>query len=219
MTAKVYYADLWGLREIFTENVHGERELTGGKYQWLWQNDVSTTEWTTLEPQSPFYLFVPQDTNLLPEYNKFWLVTDIFETFASTVTTARNDFSMAYAPQTLSTRIKDLRDKSIDDETLREKYGLKDVSYWKLSTARKELAEIKDVESYIRPYCYRPFDFRFVYYHEAVCERLRAEVMRHMLDGNLAFLTHRPQSPGDFTFAYCTNMIGDQCVAANKTAG
>jgi len=43
--------------------------------------------------------------------------------------------------------------------------------------------------------------------------------MRHMQFPNVAFLTHRPQSPGDFTFAYCTNMIGDQCVAANKTAG
>jgi predicted helicase len=36
---------------------------------------------------------------------------------------------------------------------------------------------------------------------------------------NLAFLTHRPQSPKDFTYAYCTTMIGDQNVAANKTGG
>ena len=43
--------------------------------------------------------------------------------------------------------------------------------------------------------------------------------MRHMHGGNIAMLTHRPQSPPDFTYAYCTNMIGDQCVAANKTGG
>ncbi len=43
--------------------------------------------------------------------------------------------------------------------------------------------------------------------------------MSHMEQGNIALLTHRPQSPGDFTFAYCTKMIGDQCVAANKSAG
>lgn len=43
--------------------------------------------------------------------------------------------------------------------------------------------------------------------------------MNHMVQDNIALLTHRPQSPGDFTFVYCTKMIGDQCVAANKSAG
>jgi len=55
MTAKVYYADLWGLREVYEEDAHGERTLTGGKYHWLWQNELSTTEWTPIEPQAPFY--------------------------------------------------------------------------------------------------------------------------------------------------------------------
>ncbi|MDD5723119.1 MAG: hypothetical protein PHY29_05185 [Syntrophales bacterium] len=63
------------------------------------------------------------------------------------------------------------------------------------------------------------FDFRYVFYHKAICERLRTEVMSHMEQDNIALLTHRPQSPGDFTFVYCTKMIGDQCVAANKSAG
>lgn len=193
MTAKVHYADLWGVREVYEEGADGERVLTGGKYQWLWRHDVTSTEWRELEPQAPFYLFVPQDADLLPEYNRYWSVTNLFETYASTVTTARNDFSMAYAPDILVERINDLRDKSIDDDSLRSRYPLKDVSYWTLSSARKKLQTIQDVESFVQPYCYRPFDFRFVYYHEAVCERLRAEVMQHMTSGdNLAFLTHRP---------------------------
>lgn len=40
-----------------------------------------------------------------------------------------------------------------------------------------------------------------------------------MMEPNLAFLTHRPQSPGEFTFAFCTRLIGDQNIAANKTVG
>lgn len=217
--ASVRHANLWGARELFEFNVHGERVLTGGKYHWLASHSVESTEWQTLEPQSPHYLFVPQNTELLPEYNRFWSVAKMFGVFASTVTTARNNFSMAYSPEELTRRIDDFRGNSEDDATLREKYGVKDVSYWNVSTARKELREIEDVPSFVRPYCYRPFDFRFVYYHAAVCERLRSEVMKHMHDGNVAFLSHRPQSPGDFTFAYCTDMIGDQCVAANKSAG
>src|SRR5207249_10923483 len=120
---------------------------------------------------------------------------------------------------TIPKRISDLQNQSLDDDLIRERYGLRDVSYWKLADARRQIASVKDIRSFALPYCYRPFDFRFVFYHEAVCERLRPEVMRHMRDGNVAMLTHRPQSPADFTYMYCTTMIGDQCVAANKTGG
>jgi predicted helicase len=203
--AKVYHADLWGTRET--------------KYKRLFETDVNTTIWGQLEPRYPFYLFLPQHSELLPEYEKGWRIPEVFPVNASTVTTARNDFSMAYDPATLKQRIGDLKNATIADEALRERYGLKDVSYWSLKQARLELTHVSDVDLFMRAYCYRPFDFRFVFYHHAVCERLRSEVMGHMKGNNVAFLTHRPQSPGDFTFAYCTRMIGDQCVAANKTTG
>ncbi|MGA9048273.1 MAG: type ISP restriction/modification enzyme [Dehalococcoidia bacterium] len=203
--AIVYYADLWGKRE--------------GKYQALVETDINRSDWEKLQPHSPSYLFVPKNESRLDEYDNCWSVIKIFKVFASTVTTARNDFTMAYTPSALTMRIDDLRNELTDDQSLREKYQLKDVSYWNLKTSREKLQKIKNVASFIKPYCYRPFDFRFVYYHPAVCERLRPEVMQHMGKSNIAFLTHRPQSPKDFTHAYCTNMIGDQCVAANKTEG
>lgn len=204
--AKVRHAHLWGTR--------------GSKYQALLDSDVTTTEWQELSPSKPFYLLVPQDIDLLPEYNQGWSIPKLFEVFASTVTTARNSFSMGYDARILIERVGNLLDKSETDESLRNKYpALKDVSYWKLATARKELSGIKEIAKFVRPYAYRPFDFRFVFYHSALCERLRAEAMIHMKAGNIAFLTHRPQSPEEFTFAYCTRMIGDQCIAANKSSG
>ncbi|MBI2854131.1 MAG: N-6 DNA methylase [Chloroflexi bacterium] len=204
--AIVYHSDVWGMREH--------------KYKLLAQESIQTTSWTALSPKSPSYLFVPREIDLQSEYDQFWKVTDIFfVVYASTVTTARNDFAMATSADVLKDRIGDLRDKSMDDETVRSKYKLSDVSYWKLSDARKQLQTVDSIDQYIRPYCYRRFDFRFVFYQKAICERLRSEVMRHVNSDNLCFLTHRPYSPGAFTFAYCTRMIGDQCVAANKSAG
>ena len=44
--AKIYYADLWGSREE--------------KYNTLSETDVQSTDWTELQPTSPYYLFVPQ---------------------------------------------------------------------------------------------------------------------------------------------------------------
>jgi predicted helicase len=203
--ARVWHADLWGLRD--------------SKEAILAATSVHDVSWRQLQPTSPRYLFVPQDTALLPEYSRACSVADVFGVFASTVTTARNHFAMAYQREVLMDRLRDLTDPAIDDQVLRVKYDLKDVSYWNLRQARKTLSGETGLDRLVRPYCYRPFDFRFVFHHGAICERPRTEVMRHMTYANLALLTHRPQSPGDFTFAYCTRMIGDQCVAANKSAG
>ena len=204
--ARVYYYDLWGNRTT--------------KYQSLWNETVKTIINNEIYPISPFYLFIPQDRDISIEYNDFWSVTNIFNEFTSTITTARNFFSVAFQPDTLIQRIQDLQNDSIPDKKIREKYNLKDVSYWKLSDARDEVKEINSIDSYIEQYCYRPFDFRFVYYHQSVCERLRDEVMKHVKNHkNISLLTHRPQSPGEFSFIYATFLLGDQCVAANKSVG
>ncbi|MEY3219072.1 MAG: hypothetical protein RIT27_429 [Pseudomonadota bacterium] len=59
---------------VYHAHLYGERKT---KYQWLSANDLKTTDWTILKPQSPFYLFVPQNIDLLSEYEKGWKVTDM----------------------------------------------------------------------------------------------------------------------------------------------
>ncbi|GAG75538.1 unnamed protein product, partial [marine sediment metagenome] len=54
---KVYYTDLWGLREE--------------KYEYLFGNDIQTTKWQKIEPLEPYYFFVPKDFTLKDEYEKF----------------------------------------------------------------------------------------------------------------------------------------------------
>ena len=52
--AEIYYADMWGSREE--------------KYKTLSETDVQTTEWIQLQPTSSLYLFVPQATEFITEY-------------------------------------------------------------------------------------------------------------------------------------------------------
>jgi predicted helicase len=61
--ATVHHADLWGDRDH--------------KYNWLEQNNLTTTKWSTLQPQSCFYLFVLQNNDLRTEYEKGWKINDI----------------------------------------------------------------------------------------------------------------------------------------------
>jgi predicted helicase len=73
--ANIHYADLWGLREQL-EQV-SQIQNNGGKYHWLFMNDVNTTQWISLTPQSPFYLFTPQNTDFFTEFKQGWKVTEI----------------------------------------------------------------------------------------------------------------------------------------------
>ena len=207
--ATVRHAHLWGVREIYTEKTQGERELSGGKYQWLWQNDVSTTEWTTLEPHSPFYFFMPQDVGLLDEYEKGWKVSEAFPIKSIGVQTHRDAFAVSFDEATLRQRGKDFSDKSIDDETLREKYDLRDSGTWKLRANRQKIiGNNAELQGSITRCIYRPFDFRWILYHDAVVERRLYDVMGNMLLNNLSFMTGR-QSKEPFA-VLCSDVLCGQ---------
>ncbi len=203
--AEVHHHEIWGSRET--------------KYKWLNALHIATTPSKQIQPLSPHYLFIPQDASLLTEYNAGQLITDIFLEYKSTVTTGRNSFSIAFDSDTLMTRIRDLQNLDLSNDMIRDKYALRDVSYWKLDDARAEILKVENPKDHILAYCYRPLDFRFVIYHSSVVERQRYDIMQYMEQENFALLTHRPQSPDSFTFMYCTELVGDQNVAANKSAG
>src|SRR5205085_2018598 len=69
--ARVHHADLWGPREVYQRREQ-KQHLIGGKYHWLTEHDLRTTEWTVLNPQPPFYLFVPQHFDVFAEYEQGW---------------------------------------------------------------------------------------------------------------------------------------------------
>jgi hypothetical protein len=56
---KVFHFDLCGVREIYEG---------GENYKYLRENNITSTAWRKLKPNTPFCLFVPQNTNLLGEF-------------------------------------------------------------------------------------------------------------------------------------------------------
>jgi len=176
--ARVYHADLWGLRE--------------GKYQTLAETDVSETQWTELQPQSPFYLFVPQDTDLLAEYKKGWKVTDIFPLNGVGMTTARDHVVIDYEDELLLQRAMLFRDSTESDAEVCQRLGIPQKRGWNISNARRLIRGETDLRQYIKPVLYRPFDERLIFYHDSLVWRTVKKVMRHMLAGkNVALVVGR----------------------------
>jgi predicted helicase len=186
-----YHAELYGFRH--------------SKYQWLAESDISSTTWNALMPTAPFYLFAQQDTQLLPEYEGGWKLSDLFLVTSTGVKTHRDHFVFDYEYQPLQKRISEFRDPSLTDSEIEERNDLKDTRDWKLSERRKSLMSDETWTDSFTKCLYRPFDLREYYHHKDVVELPRHEVMKHLLLGdNLAFVATRQVTSLDFSHVFCS---------------
>lgn len=200
---KVSHSEVWGVRE--------------DKYAWLNKHDVKTTKWKTINPKSEFYLFIPRDEGLLKQYEKYPKITDIFPVNSVGIVTSRDDFVIDRDRATLKRRIMQFRDKRMPDEIIGLTYNLKDKSDWKLKDVREEIMKDDDWEQAITRILYRPFDEQWIFYHDAVIERPRKEVMQHMMRENLGLLTCRQQNTTGFYHALVSDTIVESCIVSNQT--
>ena len=69
---------------------------------------------------------------------------------------------------------------------------MKDNSNWELKTAREKIRKDEKWENLITNILYRPFDMQWVFYHDAVIERSRKKVMKHMMQENLSLVLEGP---------------------------
>lgn len=176
---EVFHADIWGLREA--------------KYDWLSLNDIKTTLWKKLFPKSEFYLYIPREEEFLEFYEKFLKIADVFPIYSVGIVTSRDDFVIDMDKNILLNRIRLFRNSKYSDDDLHIYFQINRKLGWDIRKAWSKLQSIpdSDLNKYTLPILYRPFDVRWIFYHDSVVERPRREVMQHMLQENLALITAR----------------------------
>jgi len=200
---KVYYTDLWGLREE--------------KYKCLFGNDVQTTKWQGLNPPAPYYFFVPKDFALQSEYERFWKVTEVFKEWSSGVVTHRDHFLVGFTKQEIMNRVRVFQG-NLTNDLIQEGLKLKDTRDWKLAEARQSVKD-KSLDQKIYPYSYRPFGNMYICYELALIDRGtgRWNLMKHLLlQSNIALITTKLLSSTSFNHTFVTENIGDKCFISNK---
>jgi predicted helicase len=166
---KVFHADLYGFREV--------------KYDWL-NNNFKANNYKPIQPESPYYFLVKRDTEKIKEYLTWKSINELFPINRVGILTSRDEFVIDFDKNTLKNRIAQLESKQTD-EIIAQAYGLKDKSNWNLANVRKQIRELDNSESFIKPIQYRPFDIRHIFYHESLIERSRYDVMRQMMKDNI----------------------------------
>jgi predicted helicase len=177
----VHHCDLWS----------PQRQT---KYDWLDKNHVESTGWRTLNPAAPHYLFIPQDTKRLAEYERGWKVVDMMPVTVIGPNSHRDNFAIAFSEQEAATRLKDLANPNLSREDFLARYELKENSDWSVNSARShELNKVSPLRC-----VYRPFDERFMLWGTFAFDRPRLELNSHLLQQNLALISTR-QTTGSFS--------------------
>lgn len=202
------------MTQIYHAHLYGTRT---SKYDWLQNHDVLSTDWQPLTPRAPFYLLIPQNTDLLGEYEQSWKITDIMPVNSTGVKTHRDHFVIDFNDERLKRRISEFRDLQIPDDEIATRYSLPDTRDWKLRLRRRSLAANREWEQYSTKCLYRPFDIRAYYHHQDVVELPRNEIMKHIyIDNNLCLCITR-QINGEFKHTICTEYVVTDCSLSNAT--
>ncbi|MGH7775403.1 MAG: type ISP restriction/modification enzyme, partial [Candidatus Binatia bacterium] len=203
---RVYHADLWGLREE--------------KYRWLEDHDVTGTGWSELHPKSPFYLFIRRDEKVLSSYERYSKVTDVFPLNGVGITTARDSFVIDFDKSTLLNRIRLFKNSKDHDEELHLSFDIRNKKGWSIRKAWSLLQGISDseLERHVFPVLYRPFDIRWIFYHDSVVWRSVKRLMQHMFQENLAMIApRRVETLTGWQHALTANLPIEHVAVSSKT--
>jgi len=198
---------------IFHKDIYG---LRNKKYDWLNKHDVGTCDYEETEPSSPYYFFVPRATENIQYYLGWPIITDIFQVFGVGMTTARDGFVVDGDKNKLLNRIRLFKHSDLDDDGLHKAFDIRKKKGWSIRKAWNQLQEIQDheIDKLIIRVNYRPFDDRYIFYHDSLVWRTVKRVMRHMLEGeNLGVIVPKQfkEQPGAFI---TKTIIGHKTVSA-----
>lgn len=204
--ATIGHADLWGARD--------------SKYAWLAKNDICSTDFSTLQPDSPYYFFEPQNTRYRAEYERGWKLADMFTVMGVGIVTARDGLTIDRCEAHLWDRVQ--RFGSLRTEEARSEYALgKDVQSWKVHWAQEDVKQSGPDRSLIRKIQYRPFDPRYIYYTGVssgfVCRPVR-DVMKHMLQHqNIGLVVCRQSGADGWRHVLAARGLVESCYVSNRT--
>ncbi|MBT7171022.1 MAG: N-6 DNA methylase [Phycisphaerales bacterium] len=193
------------LATVHHGHLYGRRK---DKFSFLSNHEVANTQWTTLQPDAPFYLFVPQNIEVREEYNKYWKVTEIFPTNGVGLTTARDHVVIDFKDKPIVERASFFRNCKDSNKALCEQLGIPMKKGWDIPKARAWIQKVKDVKDCLVDITYRPFDNRRIFYHDSLVWRTVKKVMRHMLAGeNQGLISARSNKSTSMDHFFCTRKI------------
>lgn len=165
------------LAQIFHSDLFGARDF---KYQKLNKMFLGDIEWKQVNCSEPFFLFKP--TNESASNFECYDISKLFMESVMGFQTHRDEFAVAFEKETIQSRLRDMENSTLDDDTIKNKYNLKDNRDWQIHKARNRIIQTSEEQRSNRlTQCqYRLFDKRWCYLDEGFMDYPRSNVFCHV---------------------------------------
>ena len=190
--------------------MHSEMYGTrAGKYVQLLESVISEIERKKYSITGELYKFIPEDLKLLGEYKKWLKVSDMFRLTSDGIVTARDSLVIAFSEAELLDKIVCFRDWSGSGLDACEGMGISSRSVgFNPDRAIQVLQSEDDLTQYIVKIQYRPFDYRYLFYHKEFIQSMRRPVMSQLLiEGNILLAVTRQVNRPKYEHAFVSHNI------------
>ncbi len=191
--SKVFHKDLFGKRAEKSSTARNAT-IIGGKYGWLSENAIGSTEWVGLNKNTGGSPWLNRDDSDMEVWSSCCGLSEIIPTNSVGFVTARDDLNIAFSSEELWQRLTEFSSLEPEDARIRFRLG-EDAKDWKVKWAQADFDSSGRLRNLVRRVMYRPFDYRYAYVTGSskglIC-RSRWGVLRHMAERtNLAIITTR----------------------------
>ena len=155
----------------------GQREF---KYSELIANTFHSLPLRTVQPATPFYLFLPQNLTLREEYARYPSISEVMPVNVLGFQTHRDHFAIDIDRTMLLKRIIDFRETGMTDAKVAEVFDLKNNRDWTVHSARKQLRNDQSWKKHLIQCAYRPLDWRPCYFSTVAMDYPRREMLDHV---------------------------------------
>ena len=191
------------------EDLWGERDV---KYNFLDHSTVGGGSFASLSPESPYYVFGTQDSDIRDEYKNWLSLWDCFGTYGTGVVTARDALTTNLTKDQLLENLREF--VALNEENARERFDLgKDARDWKVTSAQADLRANPPSEDKCVRIQYRPFDVRWTHFtgnSRGIYASPCRSTMSLMLNGdNLGLISARSNASSANDHFFVTRFISE----------
>lgn len=202
------------LASVFYHELFGKRTE---KYDFLNSHNFRDVAFEKINPNAPYYFFVPKTDEGREEYEKGFSLNEIAPINTTGVLSMGDAFAVADTKKELVKRLSDFLQNEYSESSLTNKFSLgKNYANFVLETKNKGF--IFD-ENRVVAIDYRPFDVKWTYYDNRILWRIRDKVSANLIknDNNFALISCRQIAGSDWSHVSISNKIVDDSRISNKT--
>jgi len=186
------------LSELHGRRVHKYEALAGLDLQ-------DSSCFCVVEPSPPqrYFLSLKHED----EYLAFPSIVEVFPLTSTCIKTLKDDLATGTSKEELRDKVEYFRDASNPKRAIINRFGVKDVVQWKIDPARRAIRGV-ELDDFLQLYQARPFDYRWMFYHESIVGSPRKAVMRNLIQvDNHGLIVNRKIRTGQCKHFWVTSRI------------